>query len=841
MSRGKKRVFRHLKSLILLISSVILIMIGVFALWIATLKIPDLSSFQSRKVTESTKIYDRTGTVLLYDTGTNVKSTSVPLSSMSPYLQKGTIAIEDSNFYNNIGIEPSSIFRAVIANFLSGNYSQGASTITQQVIKNSLLTQDKTVTRKIKEWILAIKITRLMSKDQILEIYLNESPYGGTIYGVEQASQTFFGKPASEITLAQSAYLAAIPKAPTYYSPYGKNKKALDARQKLVLDRMLSLGMITKEDYDLAQKEKVEFLTKNSENIRAPHFVMYIRDYLIQKYGEDSASVGGLRVKTTLDFDMQQKAEEVIKKFAPSIEENYKASNASMVAIDPKTGDILTMVGSKDYFSKTIDGNYNTALAKRQPGSTFKPFVYSTLFKKGYTPETVLFDVRTEFSSYCTPEGKPINPNDDPEKVCYSPREFDSIYPGPMTIRKALGQSRNIPAVKALYLAGIPQSIQTARDLGITSLNDPNKYGLTMVLGGGEVSLLEMTGAYATFANDGIRNPTRSILEITDSKGNVLESASLYPSRSLDSQIARQINSILADNSVRINSLKPIADSVGRKVTIKTGTTNDYRDVWAIGYTPNIVVGAWAGNNDNTPMSQNIAGLIISPLWGAFMSQVAKNYPPEDFLPPPTPRTDTKPVIRGIWQGGISYNIDTISGKVATEYTPKETLKEVVFNDVHNILHWVDKNNPNGPIPTDPTKDTQYPYWEYAVRKWFDEWKVANPGFRETTNFEIPKETDNVHVPDKFPQVKIVSPEQNVSIDPNQQLSIKIRISGPNQPKKVEVYLNDKYVLTKESDPLNISFVPADVGNLSPVNTLSVTVYDSVYNKGQDSLSFQIR
>jgi membrane peptidoglycan carboxypeptidase len=410
-----------------------------------------------------------------------------------------------------------------------------------------------------------------------------------------------------------------------------------------------------------------------------------------------------------------------------------------------------------------------------------------------------------------------------------------------MTIRKALGQSRNIPAVKALYLAGIPQSIQTARDLGITSLNDPNKYGLTMVLGGGEVSLLEMTGAYATFANDGIRNPTRSILEITDSKGNVLESASLYPSRSLDSQIARQINSILADNSVRINSLKPIADSVGRKVTIKTGTTNDYRDVWAIGYTPNIVVGAWAGNNDNTPMSQNIAGLIISPLWGAFMSQVAKNYPPEDFLPPPTPRTDTKPVIRGIWQGGISYNIDTISGKVATEYTPKETLKEVVFNDVHNILHWVDKNNPNGPIPTDPTKDTQYPYWEYAVRKWFDEWKVANPGFRETTNFEIPKETDNVHVPDKFPQVKIVSPEQNVSIDPNQQLSIKIRISGPNQPKKVEVYLNDKYVLTKESDPLNISFVPADVGNLSPVNTLSVTVYDSVYNKGQDSLSFQIR
>ncbi len=840
MRSHKKARLHHIKSAILLLASLFLIGVGIFALWIATLDIPDLGSFQNRKVVESTKIYDRTGEILLYDTGTKSKSTSVPLSSISLYIQKGTIAIEDSNFYNNIGIEPTSIFRAVIANFLSGDYGQGASTITQQVIKNSLLTTDKTVSRKIKEWILAIKITRVMTKDQILEAYLNESPYGGTIYGVEQASQTFFGKPAKELSLAQSAYIAAIPKAPTYYSPYGTHRDALDARQKQVLGKMLSLGIIVPDDYRKALAEKVQFLSKNSENIRAPHFVMYVRDYLVQKYGEDVVSSGGLKVKTTLDFGMQQKAEDVIEKFSPSIAENYNANNAGMIAIDPKTGDILTMVGSKDYFSRIIEGNFNVSLAKRQPGSTFKPFVYSTLFKKGYTPETILYDYKMEFSQYCTPEGKPKNPSDDPAKACYSPSEFDKIYNGPMTIRQALAQSRNIPAVQALYLAGIPDSIQTAHDLGISSLDDPNRYGLTLVLGGGEVSLLDITSAYGVFANDGLRNPARSVLEVDDNKGNILEQASNSPIKVLDPEISRQITSILSDNSVRMASLKPVTDSVGRKVAIKTGTTNDFRDVWAIGYTPSLVVGAWAGNNDNSPMSQNIAGLIISPLWGAFMSQVAKNFPPEDFPTPQSPKPDLKPVMRGIWQGGQSYKIDTVSGKLATQYTPPETTKENIFNSVHSILHWVNKSDPLGPIPSDPKQDPQYEYWEYSVRKWFDEWKALNPNFKETNDLTIPTETDNVHLPEKSPVVSITSPAPNSVIDPNVQLSIQIQSVGQYQVKKTEVYLNGKYILTNESNPLNISFVPADVGNLSLVNTISVTLYDTVYNKGHASVDFRI-
>lgn len=840
MTARHKR-FHFLKAVILLGLSAVLVATGGIALWIATLQMPDLDSFENRKVIMSTKIYDRTGSTLLYDTGTDAKLTYIPLSEISPYVQKGTIAIEDANFYENIGIEPTSIIRAVIVDIISGDYSQGASTITQQVVKNSLLTQDKTVTRKIKEWVLAIKLTKIVSKDQILETYLNETPYGGTLYGVEEASQAFFGRKAKDLSLAQAAYLAAIPQAPTYYSPFGTHREALDNRQKLVLQRMKELGMIRQSDYEAALNEKVVFLSRQSGGIKAPHFVMFVRDYLVQKYGEEAVNSGGFRVTTTLDYGMQQKAEEVVGKFAPSLSTNFKASNEALVAIDPKSGDILAMVGSRDYFDPNIDGNFNVALAERQPGSTFKPFVYATLFKKGYTPETVLFDVKTEFSTYCTPDSKPINPLDDPTKVCYSPGEYDDIFEGPLTVRQALAQSRNIPAVKALYLAGLPNSIKTAHDLGISNLTDPNRYGLTLVLGGGEVSLLNMVSAYGVFANDGIRNPYRSVLKVEDDKGNVLEEAESNPTRALEADVSRQISSILSDESVRMNSLKPIADSVGRKVAIKTGTTNDYRDVWTIGYTPNLVVGAWAGNSDNKPMEHNVAGLIITPLWGAFMSQVAKNFPPEDFQAPPPPLSSGKPVLRGVWQGGISYRVDTLSGKLATEYTPPETTKETILNSVHNILHWINKDDPQGPAPLDPKTDGQYESWEYGVRKWFDEWRLNHPDFTENNTIIAPTTFDDIHTPERAPRVIITSPTPNLLIDPNQALTITLQTAGNFPIRKTEVYLNGKYVLTNESNPFSISFVPADISSLSATNTISVNVYDSVFNKGQASVSFNIR
>ncbi|MEI8249142.1 MAG: transglycosylase domain-containing protein, partial [Candidatus Taylorbacteria bacterium] len=714
-SRHAKHV-HHIRSLILLGGSLLLIILGCTALWIATLKMPDLNSFENRKISDSTKIYDRTGTILLYDTGANAKRSTLALTDISPFIQRATIAIEDSNFYNNIGIEPTSIVRALIANIATGGYGQGASTITQQVVKNSLLTQDKTISRKIKEWVLSIKLTKIMTKDKILETYLNDTSYGGTIFGVEEASQQFFGRPAKDVTLGQAAYLAAIPQAPTYFSPYGTHRDALTTRHNVVLQRMHDLGMITDADYKSALAEKVEFLSKNSGSIRAPHFVMFVRDYLTQKYGDDVVNNGGLRVITSLDYDMQQKAEDAVNKFAPSMATNFNASNTAMVAIDPKTGDILTMIGSKDYFDPSIDGNFNIALAERQPGSTIKPFVYSTAFKKGYTPETVLFDVPMEFSTQCTVDGKPKDPTANASTTCYAPNDYDQKFEGPLTIKKALSESRNLPAIQALYLAGIKDSIQTAHDMGITSLNDPDRYGLTLVLGGGEVNLLDMTSAYGVFANDGIRNPYRSVLKVTDSKGNVLEQSTTNPSQVLQPEIARQISDILSDPAVRMDSLKQIAESVGRQVAIKTGTTNDYRDVWIMGYTPSLVVGAWAGKNDNSPMSHNVAGLIISPLWGAFVSQVAKNFPPENFQSPPPPLTDDPAVLRGIWQGGTAYKVDSISGKLATQYTPVETQKDIVIPNVHSILYWVDRNNPRGPAPSDASTDSQYPYWEYGVR-----------------------------------------------------------------------------------------------------------------------------
>lgn len=839
MSAKKKRYSGLIKKAIILAISAGMISAGLGALWVATLKMPDLNSFQTRKIIESTKIYDRTGTILLYDTGTNAKMTVVPLSEISPLVQMSTIAIEDWNFYNNIGIEPLSIIRAVVADFSTGTYSQGASTITQQVIKNSLLTQDKTITRKIKEWVLAIKLTRAISKDDILEAYLNETPYGGTLYGVEEASQAFFGRPAKDLTLAQAAYLAAIPQAPTYYSPYGTHRDALDARQRLVLSRMEELGMITADERKAAEDEKVQFLTKDSTGIRAPHFVMFVRDYLLEKYGEDAVLHGGMRVVTTLDYDMQQKAEGVVSRFSETLSSNFNASNAAMVAIDPKTGEILTMVGSRDYFDPTIDGNYNVALAQRQPGSTFKPFVYASLFKKGYTPETILFDTQTEFSTRCTPDGKPKNPAADPERTCYMPGEYDDIFEGPMTVRKALAQSRNIPAVKALYLAGIPASIRTAHDLGIKSLNDPDRYGLTLVLGGGEVSLLDMVSAYGVMANDGIRNPYRSILEVSDNEGTILEKTGANPTQALEPDIARQISSILSDTSVRMNSLKPIGESVGRPVAIKTGTTNDYRDVWTIGYTPDIVVGAWAGNNDNTPMQHNVAGLIISPLWGAFMAEVAPKYPYSTFQAPPAPLTEGKPVLRGIWQGGVSYKVDTVSGKLATANTPPETTREVVFDSVHTILHWVNKDDPRGNAPTNPADDSQYEYWEYGVRKWFEVWQTSHPDFNETDVVSIPTATDDVHVTANAPKVSISSPAGGAVIDPKSRMTIQIKYEGKYPAKKTELHINGKYVLTAEQNPLSISFVPVDVAQISSNNTISVTVYDEVFNKGEASTDFR--
>jgi len=817
---------------------------GAFFVWAASLKMPSFDTLEKRQISQSTKIYDRTGEILLYDVHNEVKRTIVPFEDISRHIKNATVAIEDSEFYNHIGIRPISTIRAVLLQPLRGKGVQGGSTITQQVVKNSLLTKERKISRKLKEWILALKLDSVMSKEDILGIYLNESPYGGSIYGVEEAARAFFGVSARDVTLSESAYLAALPKAPTYYSPYGNNKEELVQRKNLVLKRMREIDFINEEEYKEAISEEVIFEPPREQGILAPHFVIFIRSYLEERYGKDAVENGGLKVITTLDYDLQKKGEDIVKKFALTNKEKFNAENAGLVAIDPKTGQIITMVGSRDYFDKDIDGNFNITLAKRQPGSAFKPFVYATAFKKGYTPDTVVFDLETQFETSCDTEGKPLDKSLsvlEAEKLCYAPVNYDGVYHGPITLKEALAQSINVPAIKTLYLSGLRDSLRTAQDLGISTLTDVNRYGLTLVLGGGEVTLLDITSAYGVFANNGIRNKTTGILKIEDSSGNIIEKYIPNQTRVIDENIALQISDILSDNEARTPAFGAFSPLYfpGYDVAAKTGTTNDYRDAWTIGYSQNISVGAWAGNNDNSSMEKKVAGFIITPLWNEFMLEALslyKNTPFDEPIYSYKNDSSTKPILRGVWLGGSIYTIDTISGKLATEWTPKETRKEVAIPDVHSILYWVDKDDPRGINPDNPEKDPQFNFWETSVQKWASENNLSST----TVSISIPSDFDSVHTENTQPKISIISPNNEDSYGIGTKISILPNISSSYKIVRVDYFLNGVFLGSSSQYPFSLSFLPSDIESIKKENVLTAVVYDSVKNRVEKSEQFMV-
>ncbi len=800
----------------------------VLSFWIANLKIPDFSSFDERKIVQSTKIYDRTGKILLWDVHQDIKRTVVPSEKISRHLKNATVAIEDSAFYQHHGIDPTGIARAFLVNLGRGSlYGQGGSTISQQVIKNTLLTQEKSYARKIKEIILTLKLEKALSKDKILELYLNESPYGGSNYGTEAASQNYFGKSAGDLSLAESAYLAALPQAPTYYSPYGNHKDELEQRKNLVLKRMKDLGFITEKEESAAKNEKVEFLPQREQSILAPHFSIYIRSYLENKYGKDAVEQDGLKVITTLDYELQQKAEELTLKYAEENKEKFNASNAGLVAVDPKTGQILVMVGSKDYFNTQDEGNFNVTLARRQPGSSIKPFVYATAFKNNFTPDTVVFDLDTEFNTNCSTDHQPlpessINPSD-----CYSPQNYDNIFRGPVTLRNALAQSINVPSVKTLYLAGIKESLGTMQNMGITTLKDPNRYGLTLVLGGGEVSLLEMTSAYSVFANNGARNPAVGILKIEDNKGNVLEEYKERPAQALEKNLALLVSDILSDNEARAPAFgeRSYLYFPDRDVAVKTGTTNDYRDAWVIGYTPNLAWGVWCGNNDNTPMEKKVAGFIAAPLWNAFYNEIYQKFPKEDFEEP-TLQQEPKPFLRGDWRGGITYKIDKISGKLATEFTPQELTEEKAITQVHSILYWINKNDPLGPALENPANDPQFRLWEKPVRDW-----MAKQNIKEQTLEDAPKEYDDIHKPEYAPKISVTNPTANQIYDPNSKMDVQIACQSRFEMEQADFFFNNMYLGSSNDNPFYFSFVPSDTNATKEMSEIKIIAYDKVRNK----------
>lgn len=696
-----------------------IILAAALLVWISTLEIPDLSAFEERRVLQSTKIYDRTGEIVLYDLNQDVRRTIVPFSEMSRHIKNATVAIEDDQFYNHIGIDIRAIIRAAVSNFTAGDLlgGQGGSTITQQVIKNSVLQREKKLSRKVKEAILSIKIEQILSKEQILEIYLNESPYGGTIYGIEEASRSFFGKGASELTLPEAAYLAAIPQAPTYFSPYGNNREDLNNRQQLVLDRMRLNGFITIEEYEEAKNVIVEFQPQAVTGIRAPHFVMYIIEQLVEKYGEEAMAEQGMKIITTLDWELQKEAERIVSEKAEINTERFNASNAGLVATDPQTGDLLVMVGSRDYFSDDIDGNFNVTLASRQPGSSIKPFVYASAFKKGYLPATILFDVATQFSPQCEPWSR------SSESPCYAPNNYNAKFVGPISMRNALAQSLNIPAVKTLYLAGLNDTLKFMADMGLTTLNDPDRYGLTLVLGGGEVRLLDMTYAYSVFANKGMKTQPRSILRIEDNRGIIIEETEVKSSRVLDENVANMISDVLSDNVARtpLWGTNSAINFTSRDVAAKSGSTNNLRDAWIMGYTPNLAVGAWVGNNDNAVMGGGLSGLITTPMWRAFMDVALEKIPAENFTQPQINTQGVKPILRGEYID-TSLLIANMQQNQSIDNNNEEDQPQInianVYSNIHSILHFVNKFDPQGAQPTNPANDPQYENWEYGVQDW---------------------------------------------------------------------------------------------------------------------------
>lgn len=798
--------------------------------------LPDPGKISSRFIAESTKIYDRTGEHLLYEVHGEEKRTQISFNEMPEVLRYATISLEDQDFYNHHGIKLTSILRSVFKDIINFGKAQGGSTITQQFVKNSLLTNEKTLIRKIKEVILSLELETKFSKDQILAMYLNEIPYGSNAYGIEAAAQTFFGKPARELTLDEAALISALPQATAYYSPYGLHTDALIGRKDFALKTMARLGYITQEQSDEAINTPTLSKLQPQKNIfAAPHFVMYIKDYLQQKYGDSAVEQGGLKVYTTLDWDKQQAAEKAVAEGAEKNSKTYGAGNAALVAMDPKTGQILAMVGSKDYFKESepkgcvtgkncvFEPNVNVAVSLLQPGSSFKPYVYLTAFEKGYTPETNIWDVDTNFS---IEDGK-----------TYDPKNYDGKNSGLMQMKDALARSLNVPAVKTLYLAGVSDSIATAHKMGITTLNQPDRYGLSLVLGGGEVRLIDHVNAFSTFATGGIHHDTASILRIEDSKGAILEKYSQNSGEKvIDEKYISMIDYILSTNSLRapvFGDRNPLSFT-NRPVAAKTGTTNEWRDGWTMGYTPSLAVGVWAGNNDHSIMKQGADGILVAaPIWRSFMDVTLSNYNVEQF-PKYEPEETGKAILDGKLEMKKELKVCKIPGTkndycLATSACPDNEVEKKKFSDTHSILYYVNKEAPREDAPKKPENDPQFDNWEKGVKNWLKENKFST----DSLPTEDCKEKDFSSY--KL-QIDSISPSEGQTIT-SSPVNISAKISAPFGVKNATLSVNGTEISSSSSDSISVSYsIPDDKKNSS----LTITVDAKDNNDNTDSKSVKL-
>lgn len=586
--------------------------------WYKDLPQPDLLLQPNRN---STKLFDRKGR-LLYEIYNDKQFEYIALNKIPDDLVNATIAIEDDEFYKHPGIRPLSIIRAAKATFLDSEI-QGASTITQQLIKNVLLSPERTYTRKIKEAVLALMVEQRFSKAQIIELYLNNTPYGGTAWGVQSASKKFFGKDVWELSLAESSMLAGLPLSPTAYSPFNDFEKA-KARQSFVLRRMLELGYIDEAAFNKAKEEKVS-LASQKEYIRAPHFVNYIRDELVDRYGQRMVEFGGLTVKTTLDLDLQDKTQEIVTNEVNK-SQDLNISNGAALVLDVNTGEILSYVGSKKFFSTDYDGAYDVIRAYRQPGSSIKTLAYAMALESGMTPASTLAD-------------SPLSINTGTE--VYSPKNYDGAFHGVVSLRSALANSYNIPAVRLSVKLGPDAIIAKGKEAGLTGWELDGSYGYSVVLGGRETRLLDMVNMYAAFARNGNYYPVTGITSVKDANGFEIYKDNRQPKKLFSEGVAYLISKILSDNGARTPAFGPSSQLVvenRKNVAVKTGTTDLKKDNWTIGYTPKYAVGVWVGNNNGDPMSQNLASGLsgAAPIWNGIMKEVLANQPDISFAQPET-------------------------------------------------------------------------------------------------------------------------------------------------------------------------------------------------------------
>jgi membrane peptidoglycan carboxypeptidase len=801
--KNDKRKVSFIKKIINIRNIVILFIIGIIFLAVVLVyffrDLPDIKNLGKRVSTESFTIYDRTGTVILYDQTQAENRQYLKFEELPEVIKKATMAAEDDDFYTHGPIDIKSLVRVIIENVIKVGKGAGGSTLTQQLARNAFLTTERSMIRKVREMILSFYLEKEYSKDKILEMYLNQVPYGYNAYGVESASQLYFSKNVKDLNVNEAAYLASLLQSPSYLSPFGNHRDKLEIRKNWVLSRMNRLGWLSDSDLKKYKEFKTEFKTKK-QAILAPHFVSYIQAELANKYGEDLVQRGGLKIITTLDYDLQKKAEEIVKTYGDLNEKNYDIKNMALVAEDPKTGQILAMIGSRDFWNFEIDGNFNAAFGLRQPGSSFKPFVYLNAFKKGYSPDTIVFDTKTNFSTDVNSPYIPIN--------------YDKLFRGPVSLRNALAQSLNVPAVKMLYLAGVEDSIMLAKSFGINTLVDgKSQYGLSLVLGGGAVNLYEMVGAYSVLSQEGVKHKQVTILKVSDREGKVLEEYKDDSSLVFTGNQINMINDVLSDNVARTPLFHTSDNAMffGNNVDVaaKTGTSSDSRDAWIYGYTPNIVAGLWVGNNDYSKMFKGpTGGLVAAPAWHEFMKYAISKRPVE-YFEKPNYQVVNKPMFNGKY-------INSLGSLQA-----------------HSILFYVDKNDPLGPIPRNSGNDPQFSTWENSAIEWC---RVNIAEFDASYNRPIPESAYNdYYKPVETTTTTIAGGDSNIAIEYinvqndqifNSDIDLRVRIISTLPMEEKTLFVNNNYFGDLQNFNDNVYGIRIPKESLVESNEIKVHVMD---------------